>query len=171
MSLRRFLIASSLIVTPVATLNFLAPAAFADTNAQVGVSGNVPSIINIAATATTDATNLPLSTAGQQAVKIADINLTSNNTAGITITASSTNSGALVSSDNASDTIPYQVAVVNAGTTPGSFSDIGNLSQSETSDFDATTGIKAVDLYIQFNQVLPKKGNYADTLTINVADN
>lgn len=173
MSLRRLLVASSLIVTPVATLS-LAPAAFADTDSNsIGVSGTVPSIIAITATQTAAATALPLSTGGDQTAKIADVSITSNNTAGITITATSTNNGILQSSTNVSDTVEYQIAIVNDGSaTPTSYTNLSSLSQSETSGFSQTTGVKELDLYIKVaNPTLPKRGNYIDTITLTVADN
>lgn len=173
MSLRRLLVASSLIVTPVATLS-LAPAAFAGTaNTGVGVSGTVPSIIAITASPTTAATALPLATSGAQTAKIADVSITSNNTAGITITATSTNNGILQSSINTADTVAYQIAIVNDGSAaPTSYTTLSSLSQSETTGFSATTGVKDLDLYIKVtNPTLPKRGNYSDTITLTVADN
>lgn len=172
MSLRRSLIASSLILAPITTLGF-GSAAFADTATDnVTVSGTVSSIIAIDAAATSDATDLPM-TGGSQAAHIADLDITSNNTAGITITASSTNNGVLESDNNTADNIDYTVAVVDDGaTTPTSGTSLSSLSQSETSGFDTTTGVKPMDLYILYSvPTLPKKGNYADTLTITVSDN
>ena len=172
MSLRRSLIASSLILAPITTLGF-GSAAFADTaNDSVILSATVQSIIAIDATATSVASSLPM-TAGSQTAHVADLDITSNNTAGITITATSTNEGVLGSSDNPADNIGYTVAVVGDGAgTPNSGTALSNFSQSETSGFDTTTGVKAMDLYIVYSvPTLPKRGNYSDTLTITVADN
>lgn len=172
MSLRRSLIASTLILAPITTLGF-GSAAFADSaNDNVILSGTVQSIIAIDATATSSASALTM-TAGPQVAHVADLNITSNNTAGITITATSTNSGVLVSGMNPNDQIGYTVAVVGDGAgTPASGTTLSSLSQSETSGFDGTTGVKAMDLYILYSlPTLPKRGNYSDTLTITVADN
>lgn len=172
MSLRRFLAASSLIIAPITILGF-GSAAFADTaNSVVVLGGNVASIIAIEAKATAAANALTM-TSGAQSVRIADVNITSNNTAGITITASSVNSGVLVSSDNPADNINYTVAIVNDGATaPSSGTALGSLSQSETTGFNTITGVKPMDLYILYSvPTLPKQGDYADALTITVADN
>ena len=172
MSLRQLLIAASLIATPVATLS-LAPAAFANTaDSSVTLTGTVPSMIAITTAPTTAATDLPLGAPGVQTTKIADVNITSNNTAGITITASSTNNSVFQSQTNAADSVTYQVAIVNGGVTPSSFVNVSNLSQSETTGFNATTGIKSMDLYVKINNPsLPKRGTYTDTITLTVADN
>jgi hypothetical protein len=171
MSLRRSLIASSLILAPITTFGF-GSAAFADTATDnIQLSGTVSSIIAIQADPTPDAANLPVATGGIQSTKIADISITTNNTAGVTITASSTNEGNLLSSTNPNDTIPYQVAVVANGASPN-FVSIDALNQSETTGFDANSGQKTVELMIELNNpALPKRGNYNDTITLIVADN
>ncbi|MFB2882403.1 hypothetical protein [Floridanema aerugineum] len=168
MSLRRFLIASSLIVTPVATIG-LAPAAFADTTASVGLSGTVTSTLAITSTTTTDASALPLSTAGNQVAKIADLTVTTNNTAGLTLTAST---GNLTSG---TDTVPFTVTTVDdAATAPSTFATASgsNYTLNVNSGLDASTGSKNLDLYIQVqNPTLPKRGSYNGTVTLTVTDN
>lgn len=172
MSLRHSLIASSLILAPITILGF-GSAAFASNAADsVIATGNVPSIIAIDTTATAAASALPM-TAGAQTAHIANVDITSNNTAGITITATSTNSGELVSNNNAADNINYTVAIVDDGATaPSSGTALSSLNQSETTGFNATTGVKPMDLYIIYTvPTLPKKGDYGDTITLTVADN
>jgi len=179
MSLRRFFIASSLILAPITTLSF-GSAAFADTaTTDIILSGTVESQIAIDANPTTDASNLPMTPSqdGWTTVQIADLDITSNNPAGITIGASSTNEGELVSSADSSDTIQYGIAIVNDGSgaptmsnplSPGS----PPFSQSETTGFNPDTGVKSMDLYIRYSVGgMPKQGNYSDTLTITVSDN
>ncbi|MBD2547020.1 hypothetical protein [Planktothricoides raciborskii] len=171
MSLRRSLIASSLILAPITTLGFGSAAFAGSANDSVTLSATVQPIIAIDATATSVASSLPM-TAGSQTAHVADLNITSNNTAGLTIQASSTNSGVLVSRTNPTDNINYTVAVVNDGATPTSGTTLSSLSQSKTSGFNTTTGVKPMDLYIQYNLPnLPKQGGYSDTLTITIADN
>ncbi len=174
MSLRHFFIASSLILAPITTLGF-GSAAFADTTSDIILSGTVESQIAIDATLTTAASDLPLSPeyAGQDGsttVHIADLDITSNNIAGITITASSLNLGDLVG-DNQEE-IPYTIAIVNKGAgTPTSTTSVSSLNQNVVEGFDSQTGIKSMDLYIRYSVLGLKQGNYSDTLTITVSDN
>ena len=180
MSLRHFFIASSLILAPITTLGF-GSAALADTaTSDIILTGTVDSQIAIDATATPAAGALPLSPeyAGQDGsttVHIADLDITSNNIAGITITASSMNVGELVG--NNQEEIPYTIAIVDDGLgAPPSTVSLSNpnvpFSQEETTGFNPDTGVKSMDLYIQYSVGgMPKQGNYSDTLTITVADN
>jgi len=177
MSLRHFFIASSLILAPITTLGF-GSAAFADTaTTDIILSGTVESQIAIDANPTQYAGDLPMtpSQTGSNTIPIAELSITSNNTAGITITADSTNNGLLVSNANSSDTIPYGIAIVNSGSgapSPSSVVPVSQLSQSETTGFDTNTGVKEMDLYIEYAVGgMPKKGTYVDTLIITVADN
>jgi hypothetical protein len=178
MSLRHFFIASSLILAPITTLGF-GSAAFADTASDyIQLSGTVEQQIAIDANRTTAASDLPLSPedAGQDGsttVHIADLDITSNNIAGITITSSSDNDGKLVSSANSSDAIPYGIAIINYGSqAPAAIpmTPLSSVNQSVTSGFN-TDGTKAMDLYIRYPVENLKQGNYSDTLTITVSDN
>lgn len=176
MSLRHFFIASSLILAPITTLGF-GSAAFADTATDsIILSGTVDSQIAIDANPTAAAIALPLSPeyAGQDGsttVHIADLDITSNNPAGITIEASSTNNGKLKTTNG--DEIEYAIAIVNNNSgIPSSVSTVSSFGLDVTSGFDASTGVKSMDLYIQYSVGgMPKQGNYSDTLTITVADN
>lgn len=161
MSLRRFLVASSLILSPVAAIS-LQSAAFAVTatnNIQIG--GSVPASVTITSTATTAASSLPLSTAGTQTVKIADVVVTTNFGAA-TITASSTNNGVLLNSNNPNDNLQYELDIVGDGGQAGNFSNVGGFNRVVEGE---------LDLYIRVNNPsTPKKGNYADTITLTVSD-
>jgi hypothetical protein len=107
---------------------------------------------------------------GSTTVHIADLDITSNNIAGIIITASSDNAGELVS-DNEEE-IPYTIAIVNDGTgTPTSTTSVSSLNQNVVGGFNSQSGIKSMDLYIKYSVVGLKKGDYSDTLTITVSDN
>ncbi|MEY3329711.1 MAG: hypothetical protein RLZZ115_2594 [Cyanobacteriota bacterium] len=175
MSLRHFFIASSLILAPITTLGF-GSAAFAGTDStNIILSGTVESLIEIDATATTAASALPLSPGyagqdGSTTVHIADLDITSNNIAGITITASSVKAGKLVG-DNEEE-IPYTIAIVNDGTgTPTSTTSVSSLNHNvQGFDFDSQSGIKSMDLYIKYSVVGLKMGDYSDTLIITVSD-
>jgi hypothetical protein len=172
MSLRHFFIASSLILAPITTLGF-GSAALADTDSDIILSGTVDSQIAIDATPTTAASDLPLSplAAGQDGsttVHIADLDITSNNSAGINITADSYSEGELTSGENE---IAYTIAIVDNGGTPTSTTSVSSLNQN-VNGFDSPTGIKSMDLYIRYSVGgMPKMGNYSDTLTITVSDN
>lgn len=173
MSLRRFFIASSLILAPITTLSF-GSAAFADTATDsIILSGTVESQIAIDANPTTDASNLPMTPSqdGWTTVQIADLDITSNNPAGITIEASSTNNGKLKTSNG--DEIAYRIAIVNDNSgIPSSVSTVSSFGLDVTSGFDPDTGVKQMDLYIDYTVGgMPKQGDYTDTLTITVADN
>ena len=164
MSLQRFLIASSLILSPLATMGFQSAAFAGNATTNIILSGTVAPIISIAATATSDAEQLPLSTAGQQTVKIADLTLNSNNFSGVTVTVSSTNSGRLVDSNEPENAVLYQIALIPDNGTPGGFDSLSSFSQSVL--------LSQTDLYIQFNNPsVPKQGNYSDTITVTVSDN
>ncbi|MFM6453390.1 MAG: hypothetical protein ACKPH7_16425 [Planktothrix sp.] len=174
MSLRHFFIASSLILAPITTLGF-GSAALADTATDsIILSGTVESQIAINATPTTDSTNLPmtqLSESGANVVRVANLDITSNNPAGITIEASSTNNGKLKTTNG--DEIAYRIAIVNNNSgIPSSVSTVSSFGLDVTSGFDPDTGVKQMDLYIDYTVGgMPKQGNYSDTLTITVADN
>jgi hypothetical protein len=161
MSLRHFLVASSLILSPVAAIS-LQSAAFAVTatdNIQIG--GSVPASVTITSTGTAAATSLPLSTAGTQTVKIADVVVTTNFGAA-TITASSTNNGVLLNSNNPNDNLQYELDIVGDGGQAGNFSNVGGFNRVVEGE---------LDLYIRVNNPsTPKKGNYADTITLTVSD-
>ncbi|MCB8785787.1 hypothetical protein L2E68_07695 [Planktothrix agardhii 1029] len=174
MSLRHFFIASSLILAPITTLGF-GSAAFAGTASEdIILTGTVDSQIAIDANPTPAAGALPLSpqAAGQDGtttVRIADLDITSNNAAGIRITASSQNDGELTSGENE---IAYTIAIVddNAGT-PTSTTPLSSLNQNVVEGFDSQTGTKSMDLYIKYSVLGLKMGDYYDSITITVSDN
>ncbi|MBE9058940.1 hypothetical protein [Sphaerospermopsis sp. LEGE 08334] len=164
MSLQRFLIASSLILSPLAAIGFQS-AAFAGTDStNIIIGGTVAPVIDIEASATADAAQLPLSTAGQQTVKIADLTLNSNNFSGVTLTLSSTNGGLLVDSNDPENAVYYEVDLTGNDGQPGAFRALNAFSQS--------VGSPQTDLYIRIsNPNVPKQGNYSDTITLTVTDN
>jgi hypothetical protein len=163
MFLRRFLISSSLILSP---LGF-GSAAFAQTTSNINLSATVPATASIALTATAEASNLQNSiqlaqTGIQTPIKIADFTVTTNNTGGVTLTAASTNSGRL--RNNNGDSIPYKIEVTgDQGATPNTvnFSTLSGFTRFVNRD---------IDLYIEINNPgsLPA-GTYTDTLTLTIA--
>lgn len=161
MSLRHFLVASSLILSPVAVIGVQSTAFAESANDSINISGNVPASVTITSTAADAATSLPLSTAGTQTVKIADITVTTN-FGGAILTATSTNNGVLLNSNNPNDNLQYQLDIVGDGGQAGNFSNIGSFSRTVQGE---------LDLYIQVNNpAVPKKGSYNDTITLTVSD-
>jgi hypothetical protein len=163
MSLRRFLIASSLILAPLTILSF-GSAAFAESDTvNIEISGNVPLTLDLAASATTAATDLPLSVIGQRTVNIADLTVTTN-ASSLIITASSTNSGNLMNTNDPFAFVPYTLDIVGSGGQSLNPRTVANLKQ--------TVGSEQLDLFIGFNISGPlAAGNYNDTITLIVADN
>ena len=176
MSLRRFFIASSLILAPITTLGF-GSAAFADTDSDtVELSGTVDSVLSIFVDSSgTEASSLPMTQLSPQSeanvVRVANLDITSNNPGGITITTQSTNNGKLKSANN--DEIPYTIAIVDGGSgaPPSTHTlSISNYSQA-VNGFDPQTGLKVMNLYISYDvSGMPTQGTYTDTITITVAD-
>ncbi len=158
MSLRRFFIASSLILSP---LGF-GSAAFAQTTSTIPLTATVPATVSITSTPTTDATDLYDSILSSQRgiVKIADFNVTTN-TPYVTITASSTNNGKLGNENG--DDIPYKLEVTADGVeapTDG-FNTVADFSESV---------VGSADLYIEItNMNNAAAGTYSDTLTLTIS--
>ena len=160
MSLRRFFIASSLILSP---LGF-GSAAFAETTSTIELNATVPVTANITSTPTTEAANLydSISNSQQGIVKIADFNVTTN-TSSVTLTASSTNGGNLRNSN--ADDIPYKLEITgDGGAAPtDGFSTVTNFTKNMDGD---------TDLYIQIpitNMVNAPAGTYSDSLTLTIS--
>ena len=160
MSLRRFFIASSLILSP---LGF-GSAAFAGTTSNIELNATVPVTANITSTPTTEAANLhdSISQSQRGIVKIADFNVTAN-ISEVELTVSSTNSGNL-ENDN-EDRIGYKLQM-----TP-------NESEAPTDGFVTVTDFSGTvngdaDLYIEIpitNMVNAPAGTYSDTLTLTIS--
>jgi hypothetical protein len=160
MSLRRFFIASSLILSP---LGF-GSAAFAGTTSNIELNATVPVTANITSTPTTQAANLydSISQSQQGIVKIADFNVTTNTY--VTLTASSTNGGNLRNSSGYN--IEYKLEITgDGGAAPtNGFSTVTNFSKN----MDGNSGNR--DLYIEIpNMVGAPAGTYSDTLTLTIS--
>jgi spore coat protein U-like protein len=158
MSLRRFFIASSLILSP---LGF-GSAAFAETTSIIDLTATVPATASITLTSTPQAAGLYDSILSSQRgiVKIADFSVTSN-TPYVILTASSANDGNLMS-DNL-DQISYKLHVGDDG------------SEAPSDGFDTVTDFSRVvsgngDLYIEItNMNNADAGTYSDTLTLTIS--
>ncbi len=141
--------------------------AIAATTDSVTLSGTVSSTLSIVATDTAAATALDLTTASEQIVKVSDLAMSTNNSAGLTLTASS---GNLTNPD--SQTIAFKVTSVDdAATAPtsGAFTVASGtdytVAGSAAGDFDK-------DLYIAYTPAaLQDPGSYSGTISLTVADN
>jgi spore coat protein U-like protein len=160
MSLRRFFIASSLILSP---LGF-GSAAFAGTTSNIELNATVPVTANITSTPTTEAANLydSISQSQRGIVKIADFNVTTN-TFYVTLTASSTNGGNLRNISGGD--IEYKLEITgDGGAAPtNGFSTVTNFSENMNGNRD---------LYIEIpitNMVNAPAGTYSDTLTLTIS--
>lgn len=104
-------------------------------------------------------------------VQVADITVLTNNSAGATVSLSSTNTGALKNTSDATQTVGYTVALVNttaeeaynAGTTP--FGAIGSVTKP------VAQGTSEVEMYISYDPAAYlEAGSYEDTITVTVTD-
>ncbi len=166
---RNTLIASTLFVAG----SVLANPAMAD---QVILDGTVTSTSTVTSTRTTgaglaSALNLyGQGTAGTgTVVKAADLALITNNTAGVTLTA--TRDSGLT---NGTDTLTYKLLIMaDAATAPvaADFSGANGANNDTDAVTDFSSGAAARDLYIQYDApALLDPGNYASTITVSVAD-
>ena len=164
--LSRFVISAAVLMGTA----LLSNPAFADTTDTVNLNGTVNSINSVDATDTTEAGTLNLygeGTAGNdEIVKVADLVVMSNNTGGVTLTA--TAAGTL---GNGTDTLAYNVLIVTEGATPLATDFLADNDSDSVNDFDAT-GTSNRDLYIEYDAPsLLDPGNYSSTITVSVADN
>jgi hypothetical protein len=145
----------------------LASMAVADT---VGLSGTVSSTASVTSVATAGATTLNMggvgTAIGQQIVKVADVALTTNNTAGLTLTVTSGNL------TNGTDDVAYKVTTVaDAASAPLSAA----FTIASGTDYTVATsaqGAAAKDLYIAYTPAaVLDPGTYTATITLSVADN
>lgn len=148
----------------------LSAPALAGTTDSVTLGGSVSSINSVTANDTTEAGTLTLygeGTAGDnEVVKVADLVVMSNNTGGVTVTA--TAAGDL---GNGTDTLHYNVLVVAEGATPLHTDFSADNDTESVNDFDGT-GTSNRDLYIEYDAPsLLDPGTYSSSITVSVADN
>lgn len=162
-TMRRFF---SIAALTVGALAFGGNAALADT---VPLGGSVNSISAVTSTPTAAAGSLTLYGEGvaqnDVVVQVADMALTTNNTAGVTLQASG-DSGLT----NGTSTLPYNVKIVaDSAAAPGAVDFSSNTDSVAVSDFSG--GAAARDLYIEYDAPsLLDPGNYSATITISVTD-
>ncbi|MBL0212939.1 MAG: hypothetical protein IPQ07_03580 [Myxococcales bacterium] len=151
------LLAASLVVSSLAV---------AGTTATVTLGGSVSSTLEITSVDTAAAGALDLS-AGQKIVKVADIEMSTNNDQGLTLVATS---GNLTKAGGVS--IAFQVtSVADAASAPAA----GAFTIPSGSDYSAATsvaGSDVSDLYIKYTPASSQDpGDYAGTIELTVSDN
>ena len=164
--LNRFVISATVLMGT----TLLGSPAFADTTDSVILGGSVDSINSITANDTTEAGSLTLygeGTAGDnEVVKVADLVVVSNNTGGVTVTATADST-----LGNGTDTLAYNVLIVAEDATPSHTDFSANNDTESVSDFDGT-GTSNRDLYIEYDAPsLLDPGTYSSSITVSIADN
>ncbi|MBE9029819.1 hypothetical protein IQ266_08770 [filamentous cyanobacterium LEGE 11480] len=143
--------------------------AFATTTEDITVGGTVAATLNIDVVAEAGATTLTMTQGAETIAKIAELSMETNNSTGLTLTATD---GDMTNGDG--QTIAYDVEIVArdaAAPASGDFSDGG--------DTYATAGGNALgaaegerDLYIAFTPAaLQDPGAYTGTVSVTVVDN
>ncbi|AFZ12414.1 hypothetical protein Cri9333_1522 [Crinalium epipsammum PCC 9333] len=164
-SIRRAVIASGLVIGAAAAFS---PAAFADT---VNLSGTVTSTLALTTSPTAgpnSAANLPLNSATEQIVRIADLAVSTNNNTGYTLTVSS---GSLTKSGGAD--IPFQVVVTDDGTAAasGDFTVASGTAYTYSTASANAAGSNGKDLSMKFTpDALQDPGNYTASVSVTVVD-
>ena len=139
----------------------------AATTDAVTLGGTVSSTLSIEATDTVGASALDLTTPSEQIVKVADIAMSTNNSAGLTLTASSGNM-----SNPDSQTIAFKVTTVDdAAAAPAS----GAFDTPSGTDYTVGNGAAGTldnDMYIAYTPAaLQDPGLYSGTISLTVSDN
>jgi len=168
MFLRRFAIASTVLLVGAV----LTAPAMAD---QVNIDGDVASSSSVVSTPTSGvglADDLDLGGEGTATadvvVKVADMALTTNNTEGVTLTA--TAAGDLDISGGGSTPLTYNVKIVGDEAAQPLAADFTGTSDSVTVN-DFVSGASARDLYIEYDApALLDPGNYISHITVTVLD-
>lgn len=163
---RRVLIATGVLMGAGAIVS---PTALADT---VNLSGEVSSTAAVTSTATGNATALNLGGDGtdlaEQIVQVADVDLTTNNSTGLTATITSGN----LSNGTATDDIAFKVQTVGDGATAPVSGDFTTASGTDLTYANSAAGDDPRDLYIAYDPAaLQDPGTYTGSITLTVADN
>jgi len=136
-------------------------AALAATTDTVSLSGSIASTLSVAATDTAGATSLDLS-AGEKIAQVADVNMSTNNDAGLTLTATAGNL-----SHTGTD-IAFQVTSVADGATAPDNTGFAAGTHTTT----AARGSTDKDLYILYNPAGTEgAGAYTGSIALDVTDN
>jgi hypothetical protein len=160
---RNTLIASTLVIAG----SVLATPAMADT---VTLGGSVASTSVVSSAATIAASALNLYGAGTAqtnvVVKVADMALITNNTAGVTLTAAGD-----AGLTNGTSTQVYQVLIVADAAAPPAATDFTSATDAKSVTDFSVGGAAARDLYIEYDApALLDPGTYAAVITVSVAD-
>lgn len=143
----------------------VSPVAMAATSGSVTLGGSVASTLEITSVDTAGASALDLTTAGPTIVQVADIEMSTNNEQGLTLTASS---GNLTKTGGTS--IAFQVtSVADGATAPTTFA---IASGSNYTVGTSAAGSVLKDLYIKYSPAtLQDPGAYGGSISLVVSDN
>ena len=152
----------------VLAVGLMVPAlASAGTEDTVSLGGSVSSTLSLDATDTTEASNLDLTTNSEQIVKVADIAMSTNNSAGLQLTASS---GNLTNAD--SQTIAFKVTTVDDAAAAPATGDFTVASGTNYTASSNAAGDWPKDMYIAYTPAaLQDPGTYSATISLTVSDN
>jgi hypothetical protein len=143
-----------------------ASTSLAATSTSVTLGGTVTSTLQVTSETATGAATLDLMS-GQQIVKVADVNMSTNNEQGLTLTASSGNL-----SKTGGTSIAYQVTSVADGASAPAGSAFTIASGEDYTVGTTAAGAADVDLYIKYSPAsLQDPGDYAGSITLTVSDN
>ena len=164
-SIRRALVLSSLVLG--ATTLFSAKA-MANTSTPVNIGGTVASTLALTTAPTFAAGNLPLNGSTQQIIRVAGLGISTNQSLGYTLTASS---GSLAKIGGATP-IAYQVTTTAAGGPAPAAGGFALASHTFASSAANAPGSNGRDLYIMYTPAaLQEAGAYAGLITVSVVDN
>jgi hypothetical protein len=155
--MRNFLLAAAAILAPAI--------AQADTNAQVDLSGSVESTLAIVATAANN-TNLPLSVASQQTVKVATLAMGTNNSTGLTLHAT------WADLDKADHITPVGFSSATTGINASDATG-ATFTASDTDLFQTeAAGAASQALWIRYTPAtFQDPGDYTSFIALSVSDN
>lgn len=167
MAFRHFLIASSLLVAPAAVAAF-SPAAFADTSANVQVSGHADSTLSITATSLNPTLKVA---SAEDAIKVADLVLKTNNPTGLTLKIESSHNG-LQHSTKTDKVATYSVGIGTDGAVTNwqLSNNLSAFAYEPTLNSESMVD-ESKSLYVKHDALANAlKGDYSDTLTLTVTD-
>jgi hypothetical protein len=137
--------------------------ATAATSGSVTLGGTVASSLAVVSTSTAGATTLDLS-GGEKIVKVADIDMGTNNEQGLTLTATAGN----LTKAGGSSIAFLTTSVADEGSVPVS----GSFEPGTYSIGTSNSGATSIDLYILYSPLaLQDPGNYGGGITLTVSDN
>jgi hypothetical protein len=145
---------------------FTSSVALAATSGSITLGGTIASTLELSSVSTAGSALLDL-TPGEHVAKVADIEMSTNNVQGLTLTASSGNLSHVGGAD-----IAFQVTSVTDGATAPVAGDFAIASGGDYTVGTAVAGTDNNDMYILYTPSgTQDPGAYAGTITLTVTDN